>query len=98
MIEIYIHLLLASIFLVCSGYFFNLGEEIENKISFYTKKIIFGVIFISFIALTLHFFIPLSPANNSLVFLIILALSIYKKKIRNNIFNTQYSRRRRYCA
>ena len=89
MIEIYIHLLLASIFLVCFGYFFNLGEEIENKISFYTQKIIFGIIFISFIALTLHFFIPLSPANNSLVFLIILALSICKKKIRNNIFNTQ---------
>ena len=89
MIEIYIHLLLASIFLICSGYFFNLGEEIENKISFYTQKIIFGIIFISFIALTLHFFIPLSPVNNSLVFLIILILSMCKKKIRNNILNAQ---------
>jgi hypothetical protein len=89
MIEIYIHLLLASIFLICSGHFFNFGEEIENKISFYTQKIIFGIIFISFIALTLHFFIPLSPVNNSLVFLIILILSMCKKKIRNNIFNTQ---------
>ena len=89
MIEIYIHLLLASIFLICSGHFFNLGDEIENKISFYTQKIIFGIIFISFIALTLHFFIPLSPVNNSLVFLIILILSMCKKKIRNNILNTQ---------
>lgn len=89
MIEIYIHLLLASIFLICSGHFFYLGEEIENKISFYTQKIIFGIIFISFIALTLHFFIPLSPVNNSLVFLIILILSMCKKKIRNNILNAQ---------
>ena len=89
MIEIYIHLLLASIFLICSGYFFNLGEEIENKISFYTQKIIFGIIFISFIALTLHFFIPLSPVNNSSVFLIILILSMCKKKIKNNILNAQ---------
>jgi len=89
MIEIYIHLLLASIFLICSGHFFNLGEEIENKISFYTQKIIFGIIFISFIALTLHFFIPLSPVNNSLIFLIILILSICKRKIRNKILNTQ---------
>ena len=89
MIEIYIHLLLASFFLICFGHFFNLGEEIENKNSYYTQKIIFGIIFISFIALTLHFFIPLSPANNSLVFLTILVLFICKRKIRNKIFNTQ---------
>ena len=87
MIEIFIHLLISSIFLICSGHFLNLGKEVINRASFYAQKIIFGIIFISIIALILNFFTALSPANNSLVFLIILVLSMFKKKIRINIIN-----------
>ena len=34
----------------------NLGKEVINSANFYTQKIIFGIIFISIIALILNFF------------------------------------------
>ena len=87
MLEILFISLLSSFFLICSGRILNLKDKNISKFEFYSKQIIYGLIFISFIALVLNFFTPLSKLTNSLVFIIILILSLINKKIRKSITN-----------
>jgi hypothetical protein len=87
MLEILFISLLSSFFLISSGHILNLKEKTINGFEFYSKQIIYGLIFISFIALVLNFFTPLSKLTNSLVFIIILIISLINKKIRKSITN-----------
>ena len=89
MLEIFLFLLLSSFFLFCSGHILNLENKTENKFDFCSKQIIYGLIFVSFIALVLNFFIALSAFANSVVFAIILIISILNKKVRQNIISTK---------
>ena len=87
MLEILFISLLSTFFLICSGRILNLKDKTISRLEFYSKQIIYGLIFISFIALVLNFFTPLSKLTNSLVFIIILILSLINKKIRKSITN-----------
>jgi hypothetical protein len=87
MLEILLISLLSSFFLICSGHILNLKDKTISGFEFYSKQIIYGLIFISFIALVLNFFTPLSKLTNSLVFIIILIISLINKKIRKSITN-----------
>lgn len=87
MLEILLISVLSTFFLVCSGHILNLQDKTTCKFDFYSKKIIYGLIFISFVALFLNFFTPLSKIINSLVFIIILIVSLINKKLRKSIIN-----------
>jgi hypothetical protein len=87
MLEILFISVLSSFFLICSGHILNFKDKTNCKFDFYSKQIIYGLIFISFIALILNFFTPLSKIINSLVFIIILIISLVNKKLRESIFN-----------
>ena len=87
MLEILFVSLLSSFFLICSGHILNLKDKTTSGFEFYSKHIIYGLIFISFIALVLNFFTPLSKLTNSLIFIIILIISLINKKIRKSITN-----------
>jgi hypothetical protein len=87
MLEILLISVLSSFFLICFGHILNLKDKTICKFDFYSKQIIYGLIFISFIALLLNFFTPLSKLINSFIFIIILILSLVNKKLRKNIAN-----------
>jgi hypothetical protein len=87
MLEILFISLLSSFFLISSGRILNLKEKTTGGLEFYSKQIIYGLIFISFIALVLNFFTPLSKLTNSLVFIIVLIISLINKTIRKSITN-----------
>lgn len=87
MLEILLIAVSSSFFLICFGHILNLKDKTICKFDIYSKQIIYGLIFISFIALLLNFFTPLSKIINSFVFIIILIISLVNKKLRKNIAN-----------
>ena len=80
----------STIFYICGSIFFLKMINKKQTIEEISSQSIFGIIFISFIALVLNFFVPLNKEVNSmflLTFLVIFTL-IFKKKI--NFYNLFY--------
>jgi len=80
----------STIFYICGSIFFLKTINKKQTIEEISSQSIFGIIFISFVALVLNFFVPLNKEVNSvflLTFLITFIL-IFKKKI--NFYNLFY--------
>jgi len=75
MIHLFISSFLASIFHFIAGKFLSNHFNLDNR-SFYSLSLtsIIGLIFLSFISLTLNFFIPLSYTVNTIIFIAIILL------------------------
>ena len=91
MFNIFLFSLLSStIFYICGSIFFLKTINKKQTIEEVSSQSIFGVIFISFTALVLNFFVPLNKEVNS-IFLIIFLITfilIFKKKI--NFYTVLY--------
>ena len=82
MLEVFILSTLVSIFFIPFGIFFA-NNNVSNLYS-YSKELIFGSIFLSFLALLINFFFPLNVYINSLILIISLFILIkYKKNYIN---------------
>ena len=67
MINIFIFSTLSSIiFYFCGSILFSNKEKSEQTIDEICSQSIYGIIFISFVALVLNFFIPLGKLTNSI--------------------------------
>jgi len=76
MINLFIEIFIIHFFLIPIGVFFS--SKKENRFITYSTQLIYGIILISFMALLLNFFTPLSQIINTLT-IIALLLMIYKK-------------------
>ena len=75
MIHLFISSFLASIFHFITGKLLSNHFNLDNK-SFYSLSLtsIIGLVFLSFISLTLNFFLPLSYTVNTIIFIVIILL------------------------
>ena len=87
MLQIFLFSFISTCFLASIGSFISFKEQVSGTIDHYTKKIIYGIVLISFISLACNFFTALTPEINSLIFLIIAILTILNKKTKKIIFN-----------
>ena len=83
MINIILSSFLVTLIYTPFGIFFYKGRTIKA----YSLQLTFGLIIISFIALTLNFFVPLNELNNSILILLSLIIIIIRKK---DFFNKNF--------
>lgn len=74
-----IELIISSFFSVFIYFSFGLFlvEKNTKNLEFFTEAVIFGFISLSFIAITLNFFIPLNKNNNTIVSIIFVIASLF---------------------
>ena len=80
--DILIFSILTNFVYYCSGYLILSYNKFDDNSNFFTFFI--GAIAISLIALLLNFFIPLSPKINTLVYILIIIVFLFKTKLNFN--------------
>ena len=80
--DILIFSILTNFFYYCSGFLVLSHYKYKDNSSFFTFFI--GAIAISFISLLLNFFIPLSPEINTVVYILIIIVFLFKTKLNFN--------------
>ena len=85
MLEIFIYSLLISILFTPFGVFF-IGNQHRN-LYWFTKELIYGLIVLSFLAISFNFFYPLNIYVNSIILLLFLIIFI---KYRKYYFNFKF--------
>ena len=88
MIKILLFSFLTNIFFYSYGHLFKIRNNSKNT-NYHNTKSILGVIIISFIALTLNYFLPLEKNLNTFIFFAGLLFLLIKKKFNfsKNEFN-----------
>ena len=79
MINVLFSCFVITYFLTLVSSIFHISKKTINKCIF--EEIIFGLIIISLIALTINFFLPLSPNLNTLIFFLIILSAFLKKNL-----------------
>lgn len=82
MINVLFSCFVITYFLTLVGSIFNISKKTINKCIF--EEIIYGLIIISLVALTINFFLPLSPNLNTLIFFLIILGAFLKKHLFKN--------------
>ena len=95
MIEIIVYTIISNFVFYSYGHLLKY-QKFSNKIENINDRSILGCIFLSFIALILNFFIPLSKEINTLLLVISLIIFYFKrknkiKKKRGFLFNSHFS-------
>ena len=80
--DILIFSILTNFVYYCSGYIVLNHGKFDDKSNFFTFFI--GAIAISFIGLLLNFFVPLSAEINSLLYVLIIIIFLFKTKLKFN--------------
>ena len=76
--ELFLNSLIALLIFTPFGVYFT--ETNKNTLYYYTKSLIFGIILISFIAILINFFYPLTQVINSSLIIISILIIIFKWK------------------
>ncbi len=78
--DILIFSILTNFVYYCSGYIFLSQSRFNDNSNFFTFFI--GVVVISFIGLLFNFFIPLSKLTNTLIYILIITVFLFKTKLK----------------